>query len=96
MVSSYLEAKLDELVSDYPGVKERRGMGLMQALELDRPVADIIAKTQERGLIIITAGPNVLRFLPPLVIEEKQIDEMIRILKRSLDASLKMSENDAQ
>ena len=85
MVSSYLEAKLDELVSDYSGVKERCGMGLMQALELDRPVADIIAKTQELGLIIITAGPNVLRFLPPLVIEKKQIDEMIRILKRSLD-----------
>lgn len=96
VVSSYLEAKLDELVSDYPGVKERRGMGLMQALELDRPVADIIAKTQDQGLVIITAGPNVLRFLPPLVIEEKQIDEMIRILKRSLDASMKMSDNDAQ
>ncbi|OXS25315.1 MAG: hypothetical protein BI182_16685 [Acetobacterium sp. MES1] len=85
VVSSYFEAKLDELVRDYPGVKERRGMGLMQALELDRPVADVIAKAQELGLIIITAGPNVLRFLPPLVIEKKQIDEMIGILKVCLD-----------
>jgi acetylornithine/N-succinyldiaminopimelate aminotransferase len=84
-VSSYLEAKLDELVSDYPCVKERRGMGLMQALELDRPVKDIIAKTQELGLIIITAGANVLRFLPPLTIEKKQIDEMIGFLRSSLD-----------
>jgi len=84
-VSSYLEAKLNELVSDYHCVKEQRGMGLMQALELDRPVKDVITKTQELGLIIITAGPNVLRFLPPLVIEKKQIDEMISILKSSLN-----------
>lgn len=83
-VSSYLEEKLNELVSDYSCVKERRGKGLMQALELERPVKDIIARTQELGLIIITAGPNVLRFLPPLVIEKKQIDEMISILKSSL------------
>ncbi|MBU4439705.1 MAG: aspartate aminotransferase family protein [Acetobacterium sp.] len=84
-VSSYLEEKLNELVSDYSCVKERRGKGLMQALELDRPVKEIIAKTQELGLIIITAGPNVLRFLPPLVIKKKQIDEMINILKSSLE-----------
>lgn len=86
-VSSYLEAKLDELVRDYPCVKERRGMGLMQALELDRPVKDVIAKTQDLGLIIITAGANVLRFLPPLVVDKKQIDEMIGLLKSSLDAA---------
>ena len=50
VASSHLEVKLNELVSDYPCVKERRGKGLMQALELDRPVK-LIAKTQELGLI---------------------------------------------
>ena len=85
-VSNYLEEKLNDLASDYPCVKERRGKGLMQALELDRPVKEIIAKTQELGLIIITAGPNVLRLLPPLVIEKKQIDEMIIILRSTLNS----------
>ncbi|PKM74763.1 MAG: hypothetical protein CVU92_04880 [Firmicutes bacterium HGW-Firmicutes-17] len=85
VVSNYLEVQLDQLADCYPCIKQRRGKGLMQALELNFPVKDVIVKAQKNNLIMITAGPNVLRFLPPLIIEKKHIDEMIRILKGCLE-----------
>ena len=83
-VSAYLEEKLDELVKEYDFVIERRGKGLMQGLELSKPVNDIIGKAMESGLIIISAGANILRFVPPLVIAKDDIDAMIAILKKCL------------
>ena len=83
-VSQYLEEKLDSLVTKYTGIKERRGKGLMQGLELDHPANKYIIKAQELGLIIVTAGANVIRFLPPLVIEKEHVDEMIGILESCL------------
>lgn len=83
-VSAYLEEKLDELVKDYDFVIERRGKGLMQGLELSIPAKDIIGKAMENGLIIITAGSNILRFVPPLVITKDDVDAMITILKKCL------------
>ena len=56
-------------------------MGLMQGLEFDRPVSEIISKAQEAGLLLLNAGSNVIRFVPPLVITEKDVDEMISILE---------------
>lgn len=83
-ITVYLEQKLDELVGRHDRIRQRRGSGLMQGLACDEPVGDVIAKALERGLILINAGPSVLRFLPPLVIERKHVDEMVEILEECL------------
>ncbi len=79
-VAEYLVKVLDKLVDKYHIIKERRGLGLMQGLEFNIPVKDIIPKVMDKGLILISAGANVLRFLPPLIIKKEEIDEMITIL----------------
>ena len=84
-VSAYLEEKLDDLAEAYDFIKERRGKGLIQGLEVQgRPVGEIVVKSQEMGLLVITAGNNVLRLVPPLIIEKQHVDEMIGILKKIL------------
>ena len=83
-VSVYLERQLDELVKEYDFLETRRGKGFMQGLVVTgRPVGEIINKALENGLIIISAGSNVLRMLPPLVIEKEHVDELIQKLKMS-------------
>lgn len=83
-VSVYLEEKLDGLVEEYEDIKCRRGAGLMQGLEFTKPVGDIIIKAMDAGLILINAGSNIIRFIPPLVIGKQDVDEMIAILKKCL------------
>ena len=85
-VAPYLEEKLDELVRDYAFIEARRGAGLMQGLVFDRPVAMVINKALENGLILINAGTSIIRFVPPLVITKENVDEMIGILRRCLDS----------
>ena len=83
-VSVYLEGQLDALVKEYDFLETRRGKGLMQGLVVTgRPVGEIVAKALENGLVVISAGSNVLRMLPPLVIEKEHVDEMIEKLKKS-------------
>lgn len=85
-VSKYLETKLDELVNEYDFLLLRRGKGLMQGLVFDldkKTPAEVSKRALENGLVIITAGSNVLRFLPPLVITKADVDEMIGILRAS-------------
>lgn len=83
-MASYLEQKLDLLVEKYDFLSERRGMGLMQGLVVkERPVGELIGRALENGLVVMSAGGNVLRFVPPLIIEKEDIDEMIRRLERS-------------
>ena len=83
-VTPYLEEKLDELVEKYDGVLKRRGKGLMQGLVLARPVGEVIANAQKEGLLVISAGGNVLRMVPPLVIKKEHVDEMIEKLEKAL------------
>jgi acetylornithine/N-succinyldiaminopimelate aminotransferase len=83
-IAPYLAEKLEALVDKYDFVVERRGMGLMQGLEFKMPVRNIITKMMDAGLIIISAGTHVLRFVPPLIIEKKHVDEMITILDKCL------------
>ncbi|WP_310605246.1 aspartate aminotransferase family protein [Anaerosporobacter sp.] len=83
-VSAYLEEKLDELVKEYDYIIERRGKGLMQGLELSKPAKDIIEKAMDKGLLIISAGANILRFVPPLVITKEDVEDMVKILKECL------------
>ena len=80
----YFENELDKLVDEYDFIVERRGMGLMQGIEFSYHVNDIILKAQELGLLIISAGKNIIRFLPPLIITEEHIDEMIEKLKSAI------------
>ena len=76
--------KLDGLVDKYDFLTERRGKGLMQGLEVNgRPVGGIVDRALENGLIIITAGSNVLRFVPPLIITKENVDEMLEKLEGS-------------
>ena len=82
-MTHYLENQLDELVKTYDFITTRRGMGLMQGLVSTVKPADICAKALENGLIIISAGSDVLRLVPPLVIEKKHVDEMIDKLKQT-------------
>ncbi len=84
-IGAYLQQELERLKSQYPCITARRGRGLMQGLELTVPVGEVSSKALEQGLLVITAGNNVLRFVPPLVIERKHVDEMIQILRTVLN-----------
>ena len=84
-LTPYLEGKLDELVEKYDCVQTRRGKGLMQGLVITgRPVGDVIKKALDNGLVVISAGTDVLRIVPPLVITRAQIDEMVEKLELCL------------
>ncbi|MBR1893101.1 MAG: aspartate aminotransferase family protein [Lachnospiraceae bacterium] len=83
-LTPYLEEKLEKLASEVSCIKETRGAGFMRAIELDRPVGDTVDKAREAGLIVITAGTNILRLVPPLIMEKEHIDEMCDILKKVL------------
>ncbi|MBE5964108.1 MAG: aspartate aminotransferase family protein [Lachnospira sp.] len=83
-VGKYLEEQLELLAKEYDSVKERRGMGLMQGLELNIPVGDVVKKAMDAGLILISASQNVIRFVPPLIITKEDVDKMIVILKECL------------
>jgi acetylornithine/N-succinyldiaminopimelate aminotransferase len=84
-LTPYLEEQLDRLVKDFICVKERRGKGFIQGLVIEgRPVGDLIVDAQDEGLLTISAEGNVLRLVPPLVIEKERIDEMIEKLRRVL------------
>lgn len=80
-VGGYLYKKLEEMKDEYRQITGHRGLGLMQGLEFDGPVGDIIVKAMDRGLILMSAGANVIRFVPPLIITEEHVDEMCRILR---------------
>ena len=82
IVGAYFKARLEELQAKYNIVKEVRGLGLMLGMEFRYDVRDIILKTMDGGVLILDAGRNVLRFLPPLVIEKEYIDKAIAVLDK--------------
>lgn len=84
-VAPYLEKRLKELLEKYDCITEHRGVGLMQGLVFDRPVGEIITRAVEKGLLLINAGPNIIRFVPPLIITEQHIDDMIGILDTCIE-----------
>lgn len=84
-VGAYLEEKLDALVDKYDCIAARRGKGLIQGLVIQgRPVGEVVLKSMDEGLIVITAGSDVLRLVPPLVITKDHVDEMVTKLERAL------------
>ena len=84
-ISAYLEARLDDLAARYDRIRERRGCGLLQGLACNGPVAELIGKALDKGLILINAGQEVIRFIPPLIIERAHVDEMTGILEACLE-----------
>lgn len=84
-VGKYLETQLKSLVEEYDVVKAQRGMGLIQGIELTVNPKDVIAKCLDNGLILFSAGTNVIRFVPPLVITREDVDQMMSRLKKALD-----------
>lgn len=84
-VGKYLETQLKSLVEEYDIVKAQRGMGLIQGVELTVNPKDVIAKCLDNGLILFSAGTNVIRFVPPLVITREDVDQMMARLKKALD-----------
>ena len=84
-LTPYLEEKLDALVDKYPIVAARRGKGFMQGLVIEgTTVGSIVTKALANGLLVISAGSDVLRLVPPLVITKEHINEMIEKLEKSL------------
>ncbi len=84
-LAAYLEERLDRLAAGHAAILQRRGRGLLQGLAFDRSVAPVVNLALEKGLILIHAGANVIRFIPPLIIEEAHVDEMCDILKECLE-----------
>ncbi len=83
-ISPYLEEKLEQLVDNHENIVERRGKGLIQGLVLTTPVGEVVNKALEEGLVIISAGADVIRFVPPLIIEKEHVDEMILKFEKAL------------
>jgi len=83
-IAPYLSKRLEELAEKHDCIKEHRGMGLMQGLEFTMPVKDLLPKVHEKGLILISAGERVVRFVPPLIAGKEHVDEMFSILDQCL------------
>lgn len=83
-MGAYLFERLNALATKHACIQEVRGKGLMIGIQMDRPVAPLVETMIAAGIICGPAGPTVLRFVPPLVIEREHIDRMISILETSL------------
>lgn len=84
VVGDYLGKRLDELASEFDCIDTRRGVGMMQGLVFNRAVGEIIVKAMDKGLVLINAGANIIRFVPALVITKEHVDDMITILRESI------------
>lgn len=90
---AYLYEKLEELKEEYPQIVAHRGIGFIQGLEFAQPVGELVKNCIESGLILISAGTNVIRFIPPLIAKKEHIDKMLVILKTCLNQQ-KLSDNE--
>ena len=89
-VGAYLYEKLEELVAEYDCVIAHRGKGLIQGLEFNSAVGPVVTNALlEQHLVLISAGANIIRFVPPLVIEQADVDEMVVRLKAAIEAVMK-------
>ncbi len=89
-LGKYFKEKLEELQAKHKIVRDVRGLGLMIGMELRFDVLNILLKSIDKGVLILDAGRNILRFLPPLVIEKEHIDRVVTVL----DAILEEEENE--
>lgn len=84
-MGEYLKAKLSELKKKKDVIIDLRGTGLIQGIALDGvSILEVLTKCMEKGLLLVGAGSNVIRFVPPLTITKEEIDKAIDILDKSL------------
>ena len=89
-IGAYLWEKLEEIVAEYDCVIAHRGKGLIQGLEFNTVVGPVVSNAlMEQHLVLISAGANIIRFVPPLVIEKADVDEMVVRLKAAIKATVK-------
>ncbi|MCB0194643.1 MAG: aspartate aminotransferase family protein [Anaerolineae bacterium] len=82
---AYMAAQLKDKIASSPLITEVRGKGLMWGLASVPPAAEIMVEARKHGLIILVAGPNVVRLLPPLTISQDEIDELVERLSKTLE-----------
>jgi Ornithine/acetylornithine aminotransferase len=80
----YLKTKLEALKKAHPAIKEVRGMGLIVGVQVDADLGAVVAKAMQKGLLLITAGSNAIRFVPPLVVTIEEIDQAVQIFSECL------------
>lgn len=80
----YFEAKLEKIIAECDNAVARRGKGFLQGLVVTKPLVEVTQKALEQGLVVISAGTDVIRMVPPLVITKGHIDEMAEKLKKAL------------
>ena len=78
----YFLKQLYCLKEKFPTIREVRGVGLMLAIELDQPGANVVSDCMKEGILINCIQQNTIRFLPPLIITRKEIDLLIKILSK--------------
>src|SRR5690606_15539880 len=83
-VGEYLIERLEEINS--PHIIEVRGRGLIAGIELDILASDVVTAAYEQGLLLVNAGTNVVRFVPPLIVEKTDVDHLIEKLTLILEA----------
>ena len=87
-IAPYLKDKLNSLKDKFPDkIKDVRGKGLMMGMELSGPAGDVVSKLLKKGVILISAGTNIIRFVPPLVVEKEHIDVMCEKLEEVFSAT---------
>jgi acetylornithine aminotransferase/acetylornithine/N-succinyldiaminopimelate aminotransferase len=86
-VGTYLMERLRGLAGTTPAIKTVRGKGLLVGVDLDRPAQGVVAACRGEGLLVLTAGDAVLRFTPPLIVEEPDVDRALEILGAVLSRS---------
>lgn len=79
-MGKYLKEQLSEKLANNPHVKAIRGLGLLIGIECAEPVSELVLEGQKRGLLFITAGPNVIRLLPNLYVTKEEIDQAVSII----------------
>jgi acetylornithine/N-succinyldiaminopimelate aminotransferase len=84
VMGGYLRSRLEDVAAKHNMIKEVRGLGLMQAVDLKTPGADLVAVMREAGVLVNCTSDTVIRFLPPLIVSGAEIDEMIIVLDASL------------
>ncbi len=92
IIGKYFLKKLEDEILPFPNVRSVRGKGLMIAVELKRSNKELSNYMHENGIIVIPTGRNAIRFLPPLIIEEAEIDFIVSVLKEGLQKGMKFKD----
>ncbi len=85
-ISAYLDKQLQELKEKYSFIKDIRGLGLLKGMVVETNALEIVQKAIANNLLILTAGPNVVRILPPLTVTKEEINKFIKALENTFQS----------